>query len=225
MIRQAGMKPELTRWNNPGNSFRRDRSPVAPTRTTTCGYRGPTLAAFFANMWTHFASSMIVFNSTIRLKSFNLPIGWPTLNFIEFSLSAASAFVSASSCDARRCGGCGARRQGHNRSRPLGPRMPQQPNSLQGEHHGRCHPRQHEAGAAGVSRPRFRSVFRSTRCAVRTSSAVRCRGRTVHRLRPTALRGPGLLGPRPPLPAPGSRPNAPTTSRTPSASTTCRWSS
>jgi hypothetical protein len=51
MMRQAGMKPELRRWNNPGNSFRRDKSPVAPTRTTTCGYRGPTFEAFFANMW------------------------------------------------------------------------------------------------------------------------------------------------------------------------------
>jgi len=49
-IRQAGMKPALTRWNIPGHSFRRDRSPVAPTRTTTCGYRGPTFEAFFA-MW------------------------------------------------------------------------------------------------------------------------------------------------------------------------------
>jgi hypothetical protein len=50
MMRQPGMKPELHRWNNPGNSLRRDRSPVAPTKTTTWGYRGPTFEAFFANM-------------------------------------------------------------------------------------------------------------------------------------------------------------------------------
>ena len=52
-----------------------------------------------------------------------------------------------------------------------------------------------------ISRFRLRSVFRSSRCAVRASSAVRCRGRTVRRLRPTALRGPGPLGPRPARPA------------------------
>src|SRR5580692_1993456 len=41
-IRQSGMKPELARWNRPGMSFRRERSPVAPTSTTRCGYLGPT---------------------------------------------------------------------------------------------------------------------------------------------------------------------------------------
>ncbi len=37
MIRQPGINPAVDRWNSPGNSFRRARSPVAPTRTTTCG--------------------------------------------------------------------------------------------------------------------------------------------------------------------------------------------
>ena len=37
MIRQPGMNPALTRWNRPGSSLRRDRSPVAPTSTTTWG--------------------------------------------------------------------------------------------------------------------------------------------------------------------------------------------
>src|SRR3954465_15740613 len=47
-IRQPGMNPALARWNRPGSSFRRDRSPVAPTRTTTCGYLGPTRDEFLA---------------------------------------------------------------------------------------------------------------------------------------------------------------------------------
>ena|ERR1017187_3332310 len=33
-----------------GHSLRRARSPVAPTRTTTCGYRGPSPAGIFATV-------------------------------------------------------------------------------------------------------------------------------------------------------------------------------
>src|SRR5262249_10000881 len=44
MIRQPGMNPARESWNRPGRSFRRDRSPVAPIRTTTWGYFGPTPA-------------------------------------------------------------------------------------------------------------------------------------------------------------------------------------
>ena len=50
MIRQPGMNPALHRWNSPGSSLRRERSPVAPTSTTTCGYRGPTRDEFFATL-------------------------------------------------------------------------------------------------------------------------------------------------------------------------------
>jgi hypothetical protein len=50
MIRLPGMNPALARWNRPGNNFRRDRSPVAPNKTTTCGNLGPTRAEFLANV-------------------------------------------------------------------------------------------------------------------------------------------------------------------------------
>ena len=42
MMRQPGMNPALGQVEQPGNSLRRDKSPVAPTRMTTCGYLGPT---------------------------------------------------------------------------------------------------------------------------------------------------------------------------------------
>src|SRR6476469_7765700 len=47
MIRQLEMNAALQRWNSPGRSLRRARSPVAPTSTTTCGSRGPTREVFF----------------------------------------------------------------------------------------------------------------------------------------------------------------------------------
>src|SRR5215218_5823643 len=50
MIRRPGMNPALARWKSPGSSLRRDRSPVAPKRTTTCGYRGPTRDDFLAKI-------------------------------------------------------------------------------------------------------------------------------------------------------------------------------
>ena len=40
MIRHFGMKPAVMRWKSPGRSFRCDRSPVAPNRTTICGSFG-----------------------------------------------------------------------------------------------------------------------------------------------------------------------------------------
>src|SRR5258708_9543960 len=48
MILQPGMNPALDRWNKPGKSLRRARSPVAPNRTTTCGNCGPTPAEILA---------------------------------------------------------------------------------------------------------------------------------------------------------------------------------
>ena len=42
------MNPAVSRWNKPGNSLRRARSPVAPTSTITCGCRGPTPGATLA---------------------------------------------------------------------------------------------------------------------------------------------------------------------------------
>src|SRR4051812_22654343 len=48
MMRQPGMNPALARCSSPGMSLRRDRSPVAPNSTTTCGYLGPTPARTFA---------------------------------------------------------------------------------------------------------------------------------------------------------------------------------
>src|SRR6185369_187995 len=50
MTRDPGMNPALARWNRPGSSLRRDRSPVAPKSTTTCGNLGPTPAAIFATI-------------------------------------------------------------------------------------------------------------------------------------------------------------------------------
>ena len=50
-MRQPGMKPALARWNSPGSSLRRARSPVAPNSTTTCGNRGPTPAGILATVF------------------------------------------------------------------------------------------------------------------------------------------------------------------------------
>src|SRR6188768_4320883 len=50
MTRQSGMNPAVARCSNPGSSLRRDRSPVAPKSTTTCGNLGPTPAAIFATI-------------------------------------------------------------------------------------------------------------------------------------------------------------------------------
>src|SRR5262249_14963240 len=54
MIRQPGMKPAAERWKSPGSSLRRDRSPVAPTRMTTCGYFGPTPGGIFFTGFSSF---------------------------------------------------------------------------------------------------------------------------------------------------------------------------
>src|SRR5437870_2913225 len=40
MIRNSGRSPACARWNRPGSSLRRARSPVAPNSTMTCGRRG-----------------------------------------------------------------------------------------------------------------------------------------------------------------------------------------
>src|SRR5579872_4320018 len=51
-IRQRGMKPALARWNSPGSSFRCDKLPVAPTRTRTCEYFGPTPGGIFDTVFS-----------------------------------------------------------------------------------------------------------------------------------------------------------------------------
>ena len=51
MMRHPGMNPAAARWKRPGSSLRRDRSPVAPNRTTICGSFGPTPAGILVMAW------------------------------------------------------------------------------------------------------------------------------------------------------------------------------
>ena len=48
MTWQPGMNPAKAKWNRPGINLRRDRSPVAPNNTTTCGCFGPNPFGAFA---------------------------------------------------------------------------------------------------------------------------------------------------------------------------------
>jgi hypothetical protein len=105
-IWQPGINPAFDRWKRPGNSLRRDRSPVAPTRTTTCACFGPTPGGTFANYKPRYDPTMCGAADEIKLYAIrNAHEASRKIARLELAISRECQLNLGSSVQVTRCWG------------------------------------------------------------------------------------------------------------------------
>src|SRR5580692_3086880 len=82
MTRYSGMRPDMERWSNPGNSLRAARSPVAPKSTMTCGC---SCAVAFASSLTPTSFSQVAGRNGRDASSPAMPLARRRLASVQFA--------------------------------------------------------------------------------------------------------------------------------------------